>query len=451
MDAQKTVVGDRKVFFRITVCSAILLAGIAVMAALASLKKPPAQAVIQEQAYKVEVLEAHPENVPVVLTGYGEVHAIRHVLVASEVAGTVLAVHPRLLVGEVIPKGEVLFRIDPRDYRSALAEAEAMVSQLENTVMRLDKEWALEKRRLSILQRSRDLAWAEYQRLKQLYEESRVGTKSGVEAAEKAYNQAQDQLQLLEQSLAVYPVRVREAQSSLEAARAQRQRALIQMERCTVHAPFTGRIASKSMEPGQFLSPGTPALTLADDSILEILVPLDSDDARQWLIFDEKPFTPELSWFQGLRQVPCQVRWVEDPQGHLWKGFLHRVVAFDRTSRTLTVAVRVPGEEASRKGASMPLVDGMFCAVDIPGRTLHQVVRLPQWAVTYDNKVYLAVNQRLKTVSVRVARIQGEEAFISEGIHDGDWVIVTRLVNPLENILLDVSHLDKTPVKESKP
>ncbi|MGQ9485354.1 MAG: hypothetical protein ACUVSA_10430 [Desulfosoma sp.] len=175
MDFQKFRTGNRKILFRLTVCSALLGVGIAGMAALASLKKPPAQAAFQEQTYKVEVLQAHLEDVPVVLTGYGEAHSVRLVSLSSEVSGRVLAVHPRWFVGEIIPKDEVLFQIDPRDYEAALAESHAVVSQLENTVMRLEKEWALEKRRLSVLQRTRDLALAEYERLKRLYEESRVG------------------------------------------------------------------------------------------------------------------------------------------------------------------------------------------------------------------------------------------------------------------------------------
>ncbi len=352
MDKQNVGTGDRKIPFRIAVSSAILFAGILAMAALASLKKPPAPAAPHEQAYKVEILQAQPEDVPVVLTGYGEVHSIRRVVLSAEVSGTVIAVHPRLLEGQVIPEGDVLFAIDPRDYRAALAEAEAQVTQLESTVARLEKEWELEKRRRAVLQRTRDLTFAEFQRLQRLYEESKVGTRSGVEAAEKAYNQAQDQLQLLDQSLAVYPVRLREARAGLEAARAQRQRAWTQVERCTVKAPFTGRVAAKSLERGQFISPGTPALTFADDSLLEILVPLDSDDARRWLLFDEGEAASDLAWFHGLRQVPCTVRWTEDAQGHAWHGVLHRVTAFDRTSRTVTVAVRVRAEEASRKGPS---------------------------------------------------------------------------------------------------
>ncbi len=291
------------------------------MAALASLKKAPAQAVSQEQAYKVEILRAQPENVPVVLTGFGEARSIRSVVLSAEVSGTVIAVHPRLNLGEIIPEGDVLFQIDPRDSQTALAEADAQVAQLENTAARLEKEWDLEKRRLSVLQRTRDLALAEFQRLQRLYDESKVGTRSGVEAAEKAYNQALDQLKLLEQSVAVYPVRLREARAALDAARAQRERTLTQLARCTVKAPFTGRITAKNVEHGQFLNPGTPAVTLADDSILEIHVPLDSDDARRWLLFEPSSGPSELAWFHSLRQVPCTVRWSQDPEGHAWEAF----------------------------------------------------------------------------------------------------------------------------------
>jgi hypothetical protein len=48
----------------------------------------------------------------------------------------------------------------------------------------------------------------------------------------------------------------------------------------------------------------------------------------------------------------------------------------------------------------------------------------------------------LKTVSVTVARIQGEETLISGGLQPGDTVVVTRLVDPLENALLDIVPVD---------
>ena len=81
----------------------------------------------------------------------------------------------------------------------------------------------------------------------------------------------------------------------------------------------------------------------------------------------------------------------------------------------------------------------MFCSVKIPGKTLEGVVRLPRSAVTFDNTVYLAnPENRLKTISVTVARTEGQTVTISEGLNLGDTVITTRLIDPLENALLQV-------------
>ena len=89
----------------------------------------------------------------------------------------------------------------------------------------------------------------------------------------------------------------------------------------------------------------------------------------------------------------------------------------------------------------LPLVEGMFCCVDIPGKTLKNIYRLPSWAVSYKNTVYKIQDGRLKTVPVKVARVEGDTAIVSDGLQPGDMVVSTRLADPLENILLEVTNL----------
>ena len=43
----------------------------------------------------------------------------------------------------------------------------------------------------------------------------------------------------------------------------------------------------------------------------------------------------------------------------------------------------------------------------------------------------------MKTLPVKVARIEGQDAFVSMGLNPGDKVVTTRLIDPLENSLLD--------------
>jgi hypothetical protein len=91
----------------------------------------------------------------------------------------------------------------------------------------------------------------------------------------------------------------------------------------------------------------------------------------------------------------------------------------------------------------------MFFTVEIPGRLMQRVYRLPRQAVNFENKAYLVDgNGRLKTVAVSVERIEGEYVYVRQGLNPDDSVIVTRLIDPLENALLDI--VDTASAGEAK-
>ncbi|MCP4680856.1 MAG: hypothetical protein GY864_00810 [Desulfobacterales bacterium] len=109
------------------------------------------------------------------------------------------------------------------------------------------------------------------------------------------------------------------------------------------------------------------------------------------------------------------------------------------------MAVKITAQNAMPNSIdSLPLVEGMFCLVEIPGRILTNVVRLPRWAVSFDNTVYISNNGRLKTRPVTVERVEGEDAYISEGLNPGTTVVTTRLIDPLENTRLTINNPDVT-------
>jgi RND family efflux transporter MFP subunit len=427
------------IIFRVTISSLVLAAGVAAMVALASMKTPPVEKKPPERSLQVTAVEVHPEDVAVTITGYGEARSLNVVDISPEVAGRVVAVHPRLEPGEVIDAGELLFRIDPTDYAAAAEQAAATVDQLRQSIRLLEKQRLVDSQRLKTLERNRDLAKQEFERLKALYEKDRVGTRSGVEAAEQGYNRAVDLAAQMARALALYPIQISEAESSLAAAESRREVARANLARSEVRAPFTGRVKSADIESDQYVSPGRPVLTLADDRTLEIQVPLDSRDARRWLQFENGGAPQESAWFGSLEPVPVRIRWTEDPEGRGWQGRLHRVVKFDQETRTVTVAVRIDAADAHPEAGGLPLVDGMFCMVEIPGKLLEGVFRLPRWAVSFEETVYISRDGRLKTVPVTVAHVQGEEAFVSEGLSPGEKVVTTRLIDPLENTLLEIT------------
>ena len=432
----------RHILKRILICAMILAIGVIGWLYLPRFKKAPDTAPVRELPIRVAAVSGVFENIPVFLTGYGEVRALNTLSLAPEISGKIVEINSRLEPGEIISANKILFKIDHRNYLSAERQTEAAVSQWKNVISRLKKEFAVKKERIKTLKRNQDLAESEFKRVFELFKKDNVGTRSGADAAEQLFNTSADRVDQMHQELALYPIRIKEAQNSLAAATANHGLAKANLERCVVRTPFTGRIKDVNLEKGQYVSPGFKAVTLADDSIFELKVSLDSDDARKWLSFRDNGSFGKTAWFNRISNVKCKIRWTEDLTGNTWEGTLNRVVKFKQETRTLTVAIRIDARDAVKNWKTgLPLLEGMFCFVEIPGEILKNVIRIPRWAVSFENRVYTSVNNRLKTIPVTVARIEGEQAFISAGISPGDVLITTRLIDPLENSLLEITEI----------
>ncbi|MCP4689835.1 MAG: hypothetical protein GY859_17415, partial [Desulfobacterales bacterium] len=371
------------------------------------------------------------------IESHGEVRAPNTATIASEVHGRVVYAHPGLEKGELIREEEILFRIDPRDHEAARDEIAAEVRELENAISRMKREQAADRERLKTLARSESLAKGEFERIQRLFKTHKVGTRSGVDQAERNYNAASDLADQLARGVALYPFRIKEAKNRAAAARARLAAANAGLARCTVRAPFHGRVVESFLEAHQYVTPGLAAVTLADDSILEIETPIDGRDALEGLLFHEGEAPNGRGWFHALEEVPCRVQWVEWDEDAWVEGRVDRVVKFDRETRTLVAAVRLVDPGQSTPGG-VPLVEGMFCRIQIPGKTLENVIRLPRSAVAFDGSIHVVSEGRLKTTTVTMARAEDEHVFVSGGLNPGDLVIVTRLINPMENALLEV-------------
>jgi RND family efflux transporter MFP subunit len=387
---------------RIILCVLILAGGFIGMKKMKQMKKPPQKVERKEPALPVEVVQVRAEKAPVIISGYGEIISRADVTLPAEVAGRITFAHKDLQPGAIIKKGEILYKINEQDFRLNLETAQA---------------------RLKSLTRDLELARKEYQRVSNLYKKKKVGTQSSVEKGEQSVNAINSQIIQVEQSIA---------------------QAKLQLGRCLIQAPFTGRITELHAEQDEYVTPGKDLLTLTDDSDIEIRVSLDSRDAVDWLRF--KPRKQEdNSWFGLPEETGCTVTWTENESIRA-TGSLDRVVRFDPRTRSLTVAIRLRPDASS----TFPLVQGMFCRVDIEGRSLDRVFLLPRSAVSFEQAVYVVEKDRLHTRKVEVARIEGGIAFITNGLEQGEQVIITRLENPLENSLVTVLDADQQAEKQTE-
>ena len=368
----------RRILISVALGAVVIALAVVVALALAARKKPPVQAETTERALRVEVVTVRHTDVPVSITGYGEARARDEITLSSEVSGRVTTVHPRLEVGEIIPAGEPLFTIDSRDYEARVLEAQANVDQWQAAIRRLQKQYETDKERLATYASTRDLAKRDYERALRLFKEENIESETAVGQREAQYNTAQDAFNQFQQTIDLYPIRIEEAKSSLVAAEATLERASADLERTKVTVSFDARVKSVDVETNEWVSPGSPVLTLADDSVLEIAVPLNSIDVGNWMRFEDKGSLGDRAWFRKVENVPVEVAWSEALSANVWRGTLDRVARYDEETRTVTVVVRVPGIEAQQpRIGSLPLVEGMFCRVKIPGKTANAVAQVP--------------------------------------------------------------------------
>lgn len=448
---EQNKVAMRRALFIGGLCLLILMGGMGVMRIFVGMKKPPQQAEMRERAVRVQILRAKFENVQVPITGYGQVRVRDEYNIAPGIAGKIVAIHPRLEVGEIVRAGEVLFKIDPIDYRARLEETRATVSQFESGVKRLEKQHRIDQERLKTFERSRELAKAEFERIHDLFAQDNIESQSVLDSKEMAFNNAEDAYALLAQSVELYPIRIQETRSNLAAANASLTKAEADLGRTVVVSEGDVRVKAVSLEMYQFVSPSDVILTLADDSHLEIPVSINSREARRWLRFDETKSGDNKAWFNELTQAPVEIAWTEALEEHRWTGTLNRVERFDEQTRTLTLIISIAGANAVMPDRGhLPLVEGMFCRARIPGKTASDVVKLPAEAVGFDREasgyrsVFVARSDqetgefRLETRAVKESHVEGDFVYVSQGLNEGENVITTRLVNPLENILLEI-------------
>lgn len=145
---------------------------------------------------------------------------------SAEVAGRVTALPPR--VGERLRKGAVVARIDDRQYRIDVSQAEAQLSVMDNRIRLAEAQLA----------QSESLAAQQF-----------------ISA---------DALRIRRTDLAVL-------RSERGATRAALASARLALEKTVIRAPFDGVVRSRKASVGDLAAPGTALLTLAAMSDVEVL------------------------------------------------------------------------------------------------------------------------------------------------------------------------------------
>ncbi len=409
--------GKRPLFWGIL----IVAFSVALLFLLIYLKPEPKTKPVEEKTSSVKVIDAVKKNFSPVVLAYGTAEPVKSVDIHAEVKGRIVSCIPDFKPGVIVEKGETILEIDSSDYKVDFEQSEASIEVIRATISELLQKEKDDKERLEVLGRDLELSAKNLQRVRSLFEKNAI-SELELDKGEQTYVNRKNELIQLRSLVAQYPSKVASLRAQEKSAESNRKDALLALERCVIKSPFRGRIESESAELGQYLSAGQKILSIADDSQMEIKVPIDGAEAILLGISDSGGAYE--NWFSGIENLRAEIEWVDDPEHHSWQARAKRVEKYDPDTRTILLVV---SPEAG-KGGKLALTSGMFCRVRLFGREICGIFEIPRTAMQFRGKI--AVVDRENRIAERDIRIlsRGEDSFVvSEGISEGDMVVSHRI------------------------
>ena len=205
--------------------------------------------------------------------------AARQFTIAPKVPGYITAVP--VTDNEHVVTGQVIARIDERDYRNALAEAEAQVAAARASIETIDAQIGVQHAQIranvaQLRQARAALVFARQQatRYRELAATAIAGT---VQDAQRytsqlyeqvaARQQARANVNLARQQITALQAQRDNAVASLARAQAQRDQAQLSLSYTIVTADQPGRVVQLSAAVGEFAQPGTNLTMFVPDDI----------------------------------------------------------------------------------------------------------------------------------------------------------------------------------------
>jgi membrane fusion protein (multidrug efflux system) len=181
------------------------------------------------------------------------------VTIAPKVSGYVTEV----AVGDNqrVKAGDVLARIDPRDYQTALDSATADLENAQATAANIDAQ--IQEQEAMVAQAQAALAFSD-QESKRYNDLARTGAGSAQrqQQAQSDLDQRRAALTAQQAHIAVLKTQRKQADATIAAKQASLDQAKINLSQTTLTAPVDGVVGDRSVRVGQLVQPGTRLLTV---------------------------------------------------------------------------------------------------------------------------------------------------------------------------------------------
>jgi RND family efflux transporter MFP subunit len=337
----------------------------------------------------VEVVTVQAADHPAHVRATGTVQPSAQIDLAPQVTGRVVSIAEGLTPGSRFKAGDVIARLDARDFDLAVVQAESLVAQARLNL-------ALEEARGQQADREWKMAGAQ---------------------GDNPLAQRQPHLDAAQHAL-------RSAEASLSAAKLAR-------ERTTLVAPFDCLVLSESLDVGQLIGPATPVARLIGTARFRVRVAIP---VHEMSLIDIPGINAEQGSVAHVRQALGDGSTLE-MEGRVMKA-LGELDAETRTAGVL-VAVDQPFDKPG-----LPILPNAFVEVIIDGHSSQPTWEVPRQAVVEGRAVWIAdSDDKLARREVVSSWGSPETLYVISGLQDGDRVITTPMALPIEGMPLAVTEV----------
>ena len=365
-----------------------------------------------ERVWTVDSVPARLSDVQPDIQLFGKIFAARQIQIRALVTGQIVEIHPNLVEGGLIRRGEMILAIDEFEYRSALKESEARLAEarariVEREAKRLAETKALKRDREILAVLARDL-----RRASQLRKRGNISVQA-LDKKRLELSRQQRAIVLRQNGIDAEAARLEQEKATIARLDVAVQRARYDLERTRVRAPFDGVFQNVTAQAGQRLGVLDSVGNLIATGRLEARFHIS--DAQYGRL---------TSTDRGVIGRRARVIWRVGQRKLDLKAVIARVGAqIDAASGGVELFARIE----DRKAASS-LRPGAFVEVLIPDRVYVDVARVPETVLHPGNVVYGVEDGRLVARRTEIVGRVGNDVLLRGGLSDGERLVTTQSV-----------------------
>ena len=379
----------------------------------------------------VEVMPLKAQKYTVFIEASGIVTAGTQSNLVAEISGRIVNISDTFNEGSYFEKDEVLLQIDSSNYLSAVEIAKSELEVNRASLKQLSVEQKSNLRSIQLAKQNLNIGNKELARLRALFKRRTI-SRSALDSEEQRINQLKQSLQNLQGSQNTFASRKSAMQARINSSKARVNQEKLTLSRAVIKAPYAGRVLSKNVDIGQFVTTGTTLAKIYATDFVNVELPLSLNQYE--LLGMPEAFKNKQINIKALPTVT--LRNPDSLSNDTWQGQVVRTAAaLDAKSRQINVIVRVDNPYEAREGLSTPVRIGQYLKAKVKGRTFENVYALPPAGVIYNREIRILKDGKIKIIPVSVVWNSTEATVIQTDTDiEGEQLIMTNLTQAVNGM-----------------